>query len=120
MARSRTTELIGAGVIAMLVAPSAATAHDWYPRECCSNVDCAPVERIEPMPDGSQLLTSKVGTTVVPASFPRRQSPDHQMHICMVRYSHYDDMRPVCLFVPLAREVTNVPPIPRGTGKHPG
>jgi hypothetical protein len=24
------------------------------------------------------------------------------MHICMIRYSHFDDMRPVCLFVPEA------------------
>lgn len=78
----------------------AAVAHDWYPRECCHDVDCAPVERAEPLPDGSLQLTSKVGTTVVPASFPRHESPDRQMHICMVRYSHLDSMRPVCLFVP--------------------
>jgi hypothetical protein len=23
------------------------------------------------------------------------------MHICMARYSHLDNMRPVCLFVPM-------------------
>ncbi len=102
MARSRTNELIRVGVIAVMVIPSAAIAHEWYPRECCHDLDCAPVDRAEPLPGGSLRLTSKVGTTVVPASFPRRQSPDHQMHICMARFSHLDDMRPVCLFVPLA------------------
>lgn len=78
----------------------AAAAHGWYPRECCHDMDCAPVELVEPLPDGSLRLTSKVGTTLVPASFPRQPSPDQQMHICMVRYSHLDSMRPVCLFVP--------------------
>jgi hypothetical protein len=76
-------------------------AHEWYPRECCANLDCAPVERAEPLPDGSMRVTSKVGTTVVPVSFPRRQSQDTQMHICMARFSHLDNMRPVCLFVPM-------------------
>jgi hypothetical protein len=52
------------------------------------------------LPDGSLRLTSRVGTTDVPTSFPRLESPDQQMHICMVRYSHLDGMRPVCFFVP--------------------
>ena len=80
---------------------SGATAHEWYPRECCGNFDCAPVERVEPLADGSQRLTSRIGTTVVPASYPRQASPDNQMHICMLRYSHLDGMRPTCLFVPI-------------------
>ena len=102
MAGSRINELIRVTVIAVMVMPSAVIAHEWYPRECCHDLDCSPVERAERLPDGSLRLTSKVGTTVVPASFPRRRSPDHQMHICMVRFSHLDDMRPVCLFVPSA------------------
>jgi len=88
------------GLIAVMLMVSAAPAHEWYPRECCQDLDCAPVERAEPLPDGSLRVTSKVGTTIVPASFPRQASPDHQMHICMARFSHLDDMRPVCLFVP--------------------
>ena len=80
----------------------AAVVHHWYPRECCRDNDCAPVERAERLPDGSLRLTSRVGTTVVLVSFPRQPSPDGQMHICMIRYSHFDDMRPVCLFVPPA------------------
>jgi hypothetical protein len=87
--------------LALALAQSAA-AHDWYPRECCHDSDCAPVERAEPLPDGALRLTSRVGSTIVPLAFPRQPSPDGQMHICMVRYSHLDDMRPVCLFVPLA------------------
>jgi hypothetical protein len=85
---------------AMLVLAPAALAHEWYTRECCGDMDCAPVERAEALPDGGLRVTSRVGTTVVPASFPRQESPDAQMHVCMVRYSHFDDMRPVCFFVP--------------------
>jgi hypothetical protein len=70
---------------ALLMTPAVA-AHDWYPRECCHNLDCAPVDRADLLPDGSLRLTSKVGTTVVPPSFPRQQSQDYQMHICMARW----------------------------------
>ncbi len=85
---------------ALLMTPAVA-AHDWYPRECCHNLDCAPVDRAELLPDGSLRLTSKVGTTVVSPSFPRQQSQDYQMHICMARFSHLDIMHPICLFVPI-------------------
>jgi len=100
MVRSRTRVLMSFCLAVAAPTAGAAVAHDWYPRECCRDVDCAPVELAESLPDGSLRLTSKVGTTVVPASFPRQSSPDQQMHICMIRYSHFDDMRPVCLFVP--------------------
>jgi hypothetical protein len=103
MARNRTNGSIRFPLIAvvLLMMTAAVSAHDWYPRECCRDMDCAPVERAELLPDGSLRLTSNVGTTVVPPSFQRQQSHDHQMHICMARYSHLDNMRPVCLFVPM-------------------
>ena len=100
MASVCTSEAARLGVIAVMLMIPAATAHEWYPRECCGKMDCAPVERVEQLSDGSLRVTSRVGITDVPASFPRQMSPDHQMHICMVRYSHFDGMRPVCLFVP--------------------
>jgi hypothetical protein len=87
-------------VVALLVLVAPASAHQWYSRECCGEMDCAPVERVEELPEGALRVTSRVGTTIVPASFPRQESPDQNLHICMVRYSHLDDMRPVCFFVP--------------------
>jgi hypothetical protein len=98
-----------AGIVAAVAIVPPVAAHEWYPPECCHDLDCAPVERAEPLADGAWQLTSKVGTTVVPASFPRRESPDDRMHVCMARFSHLDGMRPVCLFVP--REVTKAWPL---------
>ena len=91
---------LGHAAISLLALAPPASAHAWYSRECCGEMDCAPVERVEVLPEGALRVTSRVGTTVVPASFPRQESPDQDMHVCMVRYSHFDDMRPVCFFVP--------------------
>jgi len=98
-----------AGIVAAVAIVAPVAAHEWYPPECCHGLDCAPVERAESLADGALRLTSKVGTTVVPASFPRQESPDDRVHICMARFSHFDAMRPVCLFVP--REVTKAWPL---------
>jgi hypothetical protein len=100
MTSSCTSRAIRLGLIGMMATIPAAAAHDWYPPECCGEMDCAPVERSEQLSDGSLRLTSRVGTTDVPSSFPRQPSPDHQMHICMMRYTHLEDMRPACFFVP--------------------
>ena len=88
--------------LAALAVAEPAGGHGWYPKECCHDIDCAPVQRVEVLPGDVLRVTSKVGTTEVPPSFPRQPSPDGNMHICMVRYSHLDNMRPVCFFVPPA------------------
>lgn len=39
----------GGFVVLVIVAASAslASAHSWYPKECCSDQDCMPADRIE-------------------------------------------------------------------------
>jgi hypothetical protein len=78
-----------------------AWAHDWYPRECCSGLDCAPVERAELMDNAAFHVTSAHGTTIVPATFPRRDSKDNRMHVCM-RPGERGRMKPICVFLPPA------------------
>ena len=85
-----------------------ARAHDWYPIECCHGMDCAPVENVDTIIStalGNELpalvVTTKHGTAVVPATFPRRESKDGRMHACM-RPGDGGSMRLVCLFVPPA------------------
>jgi len=51
-----------------------------------------------PIPS-SMLVTSKHGTVLVPANFPRRESKDHQMHVCM-RPGEGGAMRLICIFLP--------------------
>jgi hypothetical protein len=76
-----------------------ARAHSWYPKECCSGNDCAPVEKVAwLMPAGKGLpqlvVTSKIGTAIVPHDLPVRESKDGRMHVCI------QDVWVVCLFIP--------------------
>lgn len=100
-----------AAVIGALYYPLFAKAqphdvHDpahWYPIECCHAMDCAPVDSAaiaNPVESGglpNMVVTSKHGTVVVPHSFPRRQSKDHRMHVCM-RPAESGQMRLICIF----------------------
>jgi hypothetical protein len=90
-----------------------ALAHDWYPLECCSSMDCAPVEHSErltgpatanlfgrtPSASLGMLVTSKYGTVLVPADFPRRESKDNRQHVCM-RPTSTGQMKLLCIFDP--------------------
>jgi hypothetical protein len=78
---------------------SPASAHSWYPKECCSGRDCAPVEKVTWLvPAGGGLpqlvVTSTVGTAVIPHDLPVRESKDGRMHVCI------QDVWVICLFVP--------------------
>ena len=80
-------------------------------------MDCAPVEKVEMIPGpgmasllstpaqasglGEMLVTTKHGSVVVPANFPRRESKDHRMHACM-RPGQGGSMRLICIFLPPA------------------
>lgn len=93
--------LWAAALIAAVAPAAPAMAHDWYPLECCHSMDCAPVDKVEIIqpalpaassfvgtpaiaaPPSAMLVTSKNGTVLVPANFPRRESKDHRMHVCM-------------------------------------
>ena len=101
---------IVSAVVATLVvtcanfAAASATAHGWYPKDCCHDDDCAPVEsvvRLVPTGGGSSqlLVTTKRGTTLVPKDFPVRESKDGRMHIC-VRADPYGGNDVMCLFMP--------------------
>ena len=103
---------------AALLAASPAAAHDWYPLECCHAMDCAPVEKVEMLPGagiasmlsspaqadalGGMLVTTRHGSVVVPANFPRRESKDSRMHACMRPNSSGMGMRLICIFFPPA------------------
>jgi hypothetical protein len=45
------------------------------------------------------LITTRHGSVIVPANFPRRESKDNRMHAC-IRASAGGNMRLICLFMP--------------------
>jgi hypothetical protein len=99
----------------LLAATTPAAAHDWYPMECCHEMDCAPVDHAELVPtptkddgkDGqhfsppSMSVTTRHGTVIVPGDFPRRESKDHRMHACMMPGAT-GQMQLICIFMPPA------------------
>jgi hypothetical protein len=107
--------LVGACVLLgiVLVAMTPARGHSdgamTYDPDCCHNMDCAPVDKVEQVPTslasmftivpGSALpstmvVTTKHGTVAVPPNFPLRQSKDARMHAC-IRQNKL-----ICLYMP--------------------
>jgi hypothetical protein len=91
-------------VLAGTAALSPTTGHDWYPKVCCHDMDCAPIEsivRLVPAGGGAAqlIVTSKHGKAIVRQDFPVRESKDSRMHVCMRRHDS-GDLDVICLFVP--------------------
>jgi hypothetical protein len=98
-------------LLAFLLAATPAAAHDWYPMECCHEMDCAPVDRTEIVPTPTadsqgaaagapgMIVTTKHGTVLVPGDFPRRESKDSRMHACMMPGAG-GRMHLICIFLP--------------------
>ena len=85
IAAMRLSHLVAFTVCASLPLMPAHT-HQWYPLECCSHRDCAPVDTVVRRGDGSYLLTAGGVTVVIPADYPHwRRSPDGHVHVCIQR-----------------------------------
>jgi len=74
-------------------------AHDWYPIECCSGQDCAPVTAVsfvaaQPDEPPVMVVTTMFGTKPVPKNLVPKESPDSRMHACIYQ-GHL-----ICLFLP--------------------
>lgn len=91
------------GVALAVAAAPTAYAHSWYPKECCSGEDCAPVEQIYRLGGeggaGRWVITSKHGKAILPLGLPPRDSQDGRTHVCM-RYSPFGELEVICLFTP--------------------
>jgi hypothetical protein len=97
-------------LVALMTLAHRAKAHDFYDPECCSGMDCAPVEKVEVLPSNSissmlvppaqasvpsiMVVTTKHGTAAVPANMKMRASPDGKMHACIIHG------RLICLYMP--------------------
>lgn len=90
----------GAFIVGILLAAlsiHAASAHEWYPVECCSSRDCHVVDKAYWK---GGVMTVEVGKDVVAIgkNVQWRQSPDGQYHVCYT--NAYDAPHVYCFFVP--------------------
>lgn len=73
--------------------------HSWYPKECCMQLDCAPINAnlIKRTSTGWYLVESR---ETLGFKDPRvRPSPDQDFHRCMEEFWE-PDSKTLCLFVP--------------------
>jgi hypothetical protein len=86
-----------------------ARAHDWYPRECCHDGDCAVVTELKYLSGGTLKVTTTRGTVEVSRDFPIRPSLDRNAHACLA-YGEHDlpdgGWRLMCLFLPTGATLT--------------
>ena len=97
---------------AAILVGARAHAHDWYPIECCHSLVCAPVTSTSWIAGAAfdatgkavagaprLVVTTRLGTAVVPDDLPRRASKDNQLHACM-RPGPSGQMTIMCIFIP--------------------
>ena len=82
-----------------LVSISAATAHSWYPVECCDGRDCMRVDRVEHAEDGGMRFSAGGMVIQIPKGFTQRPSRDNDTHVC-VRKNGDGSFAPRCVFIP--------------------
>lgn len=89
------------GLALMFLLGCQARAHDWYPLECCSGMDCAPAEAaisswnsLVPGQIPDLVVTTRHGTATVTQQTSRRDSKDSRLHACI------HNGRVVCIFYP--------------------
>lgn len=103
-----TTALFGLFWLALLFvsAFSAARAHSWYPAECCSDQDCAPIALAEAPREENGGFTLTDGRHVSYKDL--KMSPDNQWHLCESKIG--DDngyplppvqRRIICIYAPI-------------------
>lgn len=73
-----------AAVAIYLVWTTPSAGHSWYPPECCSGIDCAPVSEAIRHEDGTYTVTTPHGTARTDKTTKMRTSPDGRIHACLV------------------------------------
>lgn len=95
--------VFGSFVVLVTVAglsPSWCSAHSWYPKECCSDQDCMPADRIETDAHGDLRVIVGPLRIWVPRGFAIRPSLDRRIHICFREEKDPNFLMPLCLFLP--------------------
>lgn len=83
-------------IIALVLLSSAsASAHDWYPQDCCSGEDCRPVPCEEIRQDEFGYYWKNLHFTW---TMDRGPSPDGGCHVCFTPETDHSPAYPHCIF----------------------
>ena len=74
-------------------------AHDWYPRECCMDMDCASLDNGEVSPTSHGWYIHRSRETITFSDRRLRLSPDGKFHRCVEEFWDLSS-KTRCLFVP--------------------
>ena len=88
-------------LVVMTTAPG--NSHSWYPKECCSDHDCMPVDRLFTNQTGLRVVALGHIEIWIPRALVARSSPDGRVHVCLgVTATPEGDIStiPICLFLP--------------------
>lgn len=85
-----------AATVAWSLGHGDARAHDWYPYDCCSDKDCAPIAESAVQFTPAGWLVRRTGETIPFDAV--RTSPDGQFHLCS--RGGKPDGKTICLFTP--------------------
>lgn len=74
----------------LIVLAGKARAHDEYPKECCDNTHCAPVDHVsfvaaDPKSLPVMVVTTKLGTKPLVPQTKVMDSKDNRLHACIYR-----------------------------------
>jgi hypothetical protein len=93
----------------VLVAPAArphvhtspdGTVVDWYPKDCCSDGDCRPVDKVVRASQGVWLTTTEGFTVLVGPKDRRLPSHDARWHVCINPMAEPPTESVTCIFEP--------------------
>ena len=81
-----------------------ASAHEWYPKECCSGHDCVQADQVMIDHRGDRIVMLGSRRIWVSKYLSPRPSPDSRVHICVREVNGELDgslfPMTICLFIP--------------------
>ena len=92
-----------AASVLLVVTSTIASAHGWYPHDCCNDRDCAKITSLKELPNGVLRVETAHGFAHAPRGFAPKPSLDDHAHACLRQIGPDEEHMGwmlVCLFLP--------------------